>query len=102
MASLILTKDEENSRKFLGYGAKHSTVTVPAYLNDAQRQSTQDAGSISGMIVLRIINEPTAAAIAYGLDKKTENHILRYGWRHFLCGALDHRQWRFRGRCHEW
>merc|ERR1712050_709087 len=52
--------------------------TVPAYFNDAQRQSTKDAGAIAGMNVLRIINEPTAAAIAYGLDKKTEKNILVY------------------------
>jgi molecular chaperone DnaK (HSP70) len=51
---------------------KHAVVTVPAYFNDAQRQSTKDAGTIAGMNVLRIINEPTAAAIAYGLDKKTD------------------------------
>merc|ERR1711885_59931 len=57
---------------------KHSVITVPAYFNDAQRQSTKDAGVISGMNVLRIINEPTAAAIAYGLDKKTEKNILVY------------------------
>merc|ERR1711892_1335344 len=53
-------------------------VTVPAYFNDAQRTSTKDAGSISGLNVLRIINEPTAAAIAYGLDKKAEQNILVY------------------------
>merc|ERR1712028_239074 len=59
-------------------GVKHAVVTVPAYFNDAQRQSTKDAGVISGMNVLRIINEPTAAAIAYGLDKKAEKNILVY------------------------
>merc|ERR1711865_1045094 len=57
---------------------KHAVITVPAYFNDAQRTSTKDAGSISGMNVLRIINEPTAAAIAYGLDKKAEQNILVY------------------------
>merc|ERR1719355_547760 len=57
---------------------KHAVITVPAYFNDAQRTSTKDAGTISGMNVLRIINEPTAAAIAYGLDKKTEKNILVY------------------------
>merc|ERR1711862_295600 len=57
----------------------HAVVTVPAYFNDAQRQATKDAGTISGMTVMRIINEPTAAAIAYGLDKKkTEKNILVY------------------------
>merc|ERR1712196_549144 len=53
-------------------------VTVPAYFNDAQRQSTKDAGSIAGLNILRIINEPTAAAIAYGLDKQAEKNILVY------------------------
>ena len=53
-------------------------ITVPAYFNDAQRQSTKDAGTIAGLNVKRIINEPTAAAIAYGLDKKTEKNILVY------------------------
>ena len=56
----------------------HSVVTVPAYFSDAQRQATKDAGQIAGMNVLRIINEPTAAAIAYGLDKQTEKNILVY------------------------
>eukprot|EP00913_Durusdinium_trenchii_P029021 g27211.t1 len=66
-----------------GKEVKHAVVTVPAYFNDAQRQSTKDAGTISGMNVLRIINEPTAAAIAYGLDKKTEK-ILGIATRSFV------------------
>jgi molecular chaperone DnaK (HSP70) len=61
-----------------GKEVKHAVVTVPAYFNDQQRQSTKDAGVISGLNVLRIINEPTAAAIAYGLDKKTVQNILVY------------------------
>merc|ERR1711998_199486 len=62
---------------FVGKDVKHAVVTVPAYFNDAQRQATKDAGTISGMTVQRIINEPTAAAIAYGLDKKGgEKNIL--------------------------
>src|SRR3984957_2930330 len=62
----------------MGSTVKDAVVTVPAYFNDSQRQATKDAGSICGLNVLRIINEPTAAAIAYGLDKKTmgEKHIL--------------------------
>jgi len=56
----------------------HAVITVPAYFNDSQRQATKDAGVISGLNVLRIINEPTAAAIAYGLDKKNEQNILVY------------------------
>ena len=61
-----------------GKEVKHAVITVPAYFNDAQRQSTKDAGTIAGLNVKRIINEPTAAAIAYGLDKKTEKNILVY------------------------
>merc|ERR1711916_160496 len=63
---------------YIGEDVTDVVVTVPAYFNDAQRQSTKDAGVIAGLNVLRIINEPTAAAIAYGLDKKTEKNILVY------------------------
>merc|ERR1712178_37729 len=78
VSSMVLTKMKETAENYLGKEVKHAVVTVPAYFNDAQRQSTKDAGSIAGMNVLRIINEPTAAAIAYGLDKKTEQNILVY------------------------
>merc|ERR1711861_5151 len=78
VSSMVLTKMKEVAEAYLGKEVKHSVVTVPAYFNDAQRQATKDAGSISGMNVLRIINEPTAAAIAYGLDKKSEQNILVY------------------------
>merc|ERR1711920_655304 len=78
VSSMILTKMKETAENYLGKEVKHAVITVPAYFNDAQRQSTKDAGTISGMNVLRIINEPTAAAIAYGLDKKTEKNILVY------------------------
>ncbi|TRY78607.1 hypothetical protein TCAL_09482 [Tigriopus californicus] len=67
---MVLTKMKETAEAFLGTTVKDAVVTVPAYFNDSQRQATKDAGVISGMNVLRIINEPTAAAIAYGLDKK--------------------------------
>jgi L1 cell adhesion molecule like protein len=70
VSSMILTKMKETAEAFLGKTVKDAVVTVPAYFNDSQRQATKDAGTISGMNVLRIINEPTAAAIAYGLDKK--------------------------------
>jgi len=63
---------------YLGQEVTHAVITVPAYFNDSQRQATKDAGVISGLNVLRIINEPTAAAIAYGLDKKNEQNILVY------------------------
>eukprot|EP00438_Fugacium_kawagutii_P024813 Skav215728 [mRNA] locus=scaffold1867:31443:41429:+ [translate_table: standard] len=78
VSSMVLTKMKETAENYLGKEVKHAVVTVPAYFNDAQRQSTKDAGTIAGMNVLRIINEPTAAAIAYGLDKKTEKNILVY------------------------
>merc|ERR1712146_137826 len=78
VSAMILVKMKETAENYLGKEVKHAVITVPAYFNDAQRQSTKDAGTISGMNVLRIINEPTAAAIAYGLDKKTEKNILVY------------------------
>merc|ERR1712084_146867 len=69
ISAMILVKMKETAENYLGKEVKHAVITVPAYFNDAQRQSTKDAGSIAGLNVLRIINEPTAAAIAYGLDK---------------------------------
>merc|ERR1719364_328930 len=72
VSSMVLTKMKETAENYLGKEVKHAVITVPAYFNDAQRTSTKDAGTIAGLEVLRIINEPTAAAIAYGLDKKTE------------------------------
>jgi len=70
ISSMVLTKMKETAEAYLGHAVKNAVITVPAYFNDAQRQATKDAGIISGLNVLRIINEPTAAAIAYGLDKK--------------------------------
>merc|ERR1712156_189310 len=78
VSSMVLTKMKETAENYLGKEVKHAVITVPAYFNDQQRQSTKDAGVIAGLNVLRIINEPTAAAIAYGLDKKTEKNILVY------------------------
>ncbi|KAK4580197.1 Hsp70 chaperone [Recurvomyces mirabilis] len=72
ISSMILTKMRETAESYLGGTVNNAVVTVPAYFNDSQRQATKDAGLIAGLNVLRIINEPTAAAIAYGLDKKTE------------------------------
>jgi len=69
-SSMILVKMKETAEAYLGQDVKDAVITVPAYFNDSQRQATKDAGVISGLNVLRIINEPTAAAIAYGLDKK--------------------------------
>jgi heat shock protein 5 len=77
VSAMILSKMKEIAETYLGKSVQHAVVTVPAYFNDAQRQATKDAGTISGMSVQRIINEPTAAAIAYGLDKKGgEKNIL--------------------------
>ncbi|KAH7863618.1 hypothetical protein Vadar_019941 [Vaccinium darrowii] len=77
ISAMILTKMKETAEAFLGKKIKDAVVTVPAYFNDAQRQATKDAGVIAGLNVARIINEPTAAAIAYGLDKKGgEKNIL--------------------------
>ncbi|XP_075485740.1 heat shock cognate 70 kDa protein-like [Primulina tabacum] len=70
ISSMVLTKMKETAEAFLGLTVKNAVITVPAYFNDSQRQATKDAGTISGLNVLRIIVEPTAAAIAYGLDKK--------------------------------
>jgi len=71
VSAMILIKMKEIAEAYLGRSVGHAVITVPAYFNDAQRQATKDAGLISGLEVLRIINEPTAAAIAYGMDKKS-------------------------------
>lgn len=77
ISAMVLQKMRTTAEEFLGEKVTHAVVTVPAYFNDAQRQATKDAGTISGMTVMRIINEPTAAAIAYGLDKNDgEKNIL--------------------------
>merc|ERR1719158_2673048 len=75
---MILVKMKEIAESYLGKTVKNAVVTVPAYFNDSQRQATKDAGAIPGLNVMRIINEPTAAAIAYGLDKNSskETNIL--------------------------
>jgi len=70
ISSMVLTKMKETAEAHIGEKVKNAVVTVPAYFNDAQKQATKDAGTIAGLDVMRIINEPTAAAIAYGLDKK--------------------------------
>merc|ERR1712015_256617 len=79
ISAMVLVKMKETAEAFLGKKVTHAVVTVPAYFNDAQRQATKDAGTIAGLTVLRIINEPTAAAIAYGLDKNNkETNIMVY------------------------
>lgn len=77
ISAMVLGKMRDVAEAYLGKKVTHAVVTVPAYFNDAQRQATKDAGVIAGLNVMRIINEPTAAAIAYGLDKKEgEKNIL--------------------------
>jgi len=78
VGAFVLMKMKETAEAYLGRPVKNAVVTVPAYFNDAQRQATKDAGKISGLDVLRIINEPTAAALAYGLDKKDGKVIMVY------------------------
>lgn len=85
ISSMVLTKMKETAEAYLGKTVTDAVVTVPAYFNDSQRQATKDAGTIAGLNVLRIINEPTAAAIAYGLDKKV-NLLVSYDKQLvFLC-----------------
>ena len=76
ISAMILRKLADDAAKYLGEKVTDAVITVPAYFNDAQRQATKDAGKIAGLNVLRIINEPTAAALAYGLDKKKNETIL--------------------------
>ena len=78
ISAFILQKMKETAESYLGEGVTQAVITVPAYFNDAQRQATKDAGKIAGLEVLRIINEPTAAALAYGLDKKETKTIAVY------------------------
>ncbi|RXW15429.1 hypothetical protein EST38_g10433 [Candolleomyces aberdarensis] len=79
ISAMILSRMKETAEAYLGHKVTHAVVTVPAYFNDAQRQATKDAGTIAGLTILRVINEPTAAALAYGLDiKKDESKVLVY------------------------
>src|ERR671915_416591 len=78
ISAMILQKMKQTAEDYLGFSVSKAVVTVPAYFNDAQRQATKDAGKIAGLDVLRIINEPTAAALAYGLDKKQHGTIAVY------------------------
>ena len=85
VSSFILANIKKTAEEYLGETITDAVITVPAYFNDSQRQATKDAGKIAGLNVLRIINEPTAASLAYGLDKKKDEKIavFRFGRRHF-------------------
>merc|ERR1711963_1385578 len=102
ISSMVLTKMKETAEAFLGHSITDAVVTVPAYFNDSQRQATKDAGGISGLNILRIINEPTAAAIAYGLDKKgaSEANVLIFdlGGEDFDNRMVDHFVNEFKGK----
>jgi len=89
ISAMVLTKMKQTAEEYLGEDVENAVITCPAYFNDQQRQATKDAGSIAGLNVLRVINEPTAAAIAYGLDNKSkeEKNVLIFdlgGKRHGL------------------
>ena len=75
ISAMILQKMKQTAEDYLGHKVEKAVITVPAYFNDSQRQATKDAGKIAGLDVLRIINEPTAAALAYGLDKKKDEKV---------------------------
>ncbi len=92
ISAMVLTKMKLTAEAYLGQEVKKAVITVPAYFNDAQRQATKDAGTIAGLEVLRIINEPTAAAIAYGLDKISDTKarnvlIFDCGGKQCACAA---------------
>lgn len=76
ISAIVLQKMKKTAEEYLGEEVKDAVITVPAYFNDSQRQATKDAGAIAGLNVLRIVNEPTASALAYGLDKTEENHLI--------------------------
>ena len=78
ISAMILQKLKDDAESYLGEKVTEAVITVPAYFNDAQRQATKDAGRIAGLNVLRIVNEPTAAALAYGLDKNKDGIIAVY------------------------
>src|SRR5260370_17661713 len=86
ISAMILQKLKQAAEEYLGQPVGKAVITVPAYFNDAQRQATKDAGLIAGLEVMRIVNEPTAAALAYGLDKKKDETIAAYD---FAGGTFD-------------
>ena len=101
ISAMVLQKLKTDAEKQVGQPITQAVITVPAYFNDAQRQATKDAGKIAGLEVLRIINEPTAAALAYGLDK-VEDPRLRPGRRHLRRVRARAWRWCVRGSLHRW
>ena len=104
ISAFILTKMKETAEAYLGSKVTQAVITVPAYFNDAQRQATKDAGQIAGLEVLRIINEPTAAALAYGLEKKGSGKVAVYdlGGGTFDISILEIGRRRVRGQIDQW
>ena len=103
ISAMILSKLKRDGESYLGEDVKQAVITVPAYFNDSQRQATKDAGQIAGLEVLRIINEPTAAALAYGLDKNEDETILVFdlGGGTFDVSVLEVGDGRHRGEGHQ-
>ena len=99
---MILAKMKADAEAFLGETVTKAVITVPAYFNDAQRNATKDAGRIAGLEVLRIINEPTASSLAYGLDKKKNEVIAVYdlGGGTYDISIFGCRRWRLPGAVH--
>jgi molecular chaperone DnaK len=83
ISAMVLQKMKKTAEDYLGAEVTDAVITVPAYFNDAQRQATKEAGEIAGLNVRRIVNEPTAAALAYGLDKKNIDCCIRFRWWYF-------------------
>jgi hypothetical protein len=98
ISAMILQKLKQAAEEYLGQPVSKAVITVPAYFNDAQRQATKDAGQIAGLEVARIVNEPTAAALAYGLDKKKDETIAVYDFGGGTVRHLDPRSRRGRRR----
>ena len=105
VSAFILQKMKETAEGYLGEQVTQAVITVPAYFNDAQRQATKDAGRIAGLEVLRIINEPTAAALAYGLEKERRQDVIAVydlGGGTFDISILEIERWPLRGEVDQW
>ena len=103
ISARVLMKLKRDAEEYLGDTVTQAVVTVPAYFDDAQRTATKEAGQIAGLEILRIINEPTAAALAYGLDKESEDQVILVfdpGRRNLRCVGARARRWGLRGEVH--